>query len=100
MATWTITNLQTTTEISGLTTPSNDRIVTGIEYKVTEGVGSYSGKVSFIISELSESYISYADLDESTVIGWVKNKLGAEEVEKIENNVSEIDNTNGIPWRK
>ena len=49
-----------------------------------------TSKISDIISDLKqgESFIAFADLKESDIIGWVKNILGNEYVANVENNIA------------
>ena len=55
--------------------------------------------------EKPETLIPYKDLTESTVIGWIKAKLGTEEVARIEKSVEDeiarlkapVTGT-GVPW--
>ena len=51
---------------------------------------NYFGKISDIITDLKqgESFIAFADLKESDIIGWVKNILGNEYVANVENHIA------------
>ena len=51
---------------------------------------NYSSKTSDLISDLKqgESFIAFADLKESDVVGWIKNILGDEYIANIENNIA------------
>ena len=51
---------------------------------------NYSSKISDIISDLKqgESFIAFADLKESDIIGWVKNILGDEYIANVESNIA------------
>jgi hypothetical protein len=70
---WTITNLYTKT-VDGL----QDYVVTAM-YNVTGVDGEFSSSLdntaSFSVKEGSE-FISYADLTEEIVLGWIKEELG------------------------
>ena len=71
--------------------------------KVTYSGGSY-GQVGLDTSDLS-SFVAYDKLDEDTVVGWVKAKLGDEQVKSVEDGIAnEIDakenptTGKGKPW--
>jgi hypothetical protein len=71
--------------------------------KVTYSGGNY-GCVGLDTSDLS-SFVEYDKLDEDTVVGWVKAKLGDDEVKAIEDVIaSQIDaqenptKGEGKPW--
>ena len=71
--------------------------------KVTYSGGSY-GQVWLDTSDLS-SFVAYDKLDEDTVVGWVKAKLGDEQVKSVEDGIAnEIDakenptTGKGKPW--
>ena len=51
---------------------------------------NYSSKTSDLISDLKqgESFIAFADLKESDVVGWIKNILGDEYIANIESNIA------------
>lgn len=87
MATWRVDNLisyDTYGELSG--------VVHAVEYTVLHSSGSISCSIGQLInldiSDLS-SFTAYNSLTESTVLGWVKAALGADEVAALEN-VAEV----------
>jgi len=70
-------------------------------YADTHGVASYTQDPE------SENYIPYEDLTEEIVIDWVKDYLGEEGLENMENNLSQqIENQKnppvltGVPWNE
>ena len=73
-----------------LQTPKED-FVSKISWQCV-GVDSdnYSSKISDLTSDLKqgESFIAFADLKESDIIGWVKNILGDEYVANVESNIA------------
>ena len=84
-------------------TTSDSKEVTKDGEKVTY-FGSCYDVVGLDISDLS-SFVEYDKLDEDTVIGWVKSKLGEEQVKSIEDAIaSQIDSQEnptsgkGKPW--
>ena len=84
-------------------TTSDSKEVTKDGEKVTYSGSSY-GVVGLDISDLS-SFVEYDKLDEDTVIGWLKSKLGEEQVKSIEDGIaSQIDSQEnptrgkGRPW--
>ena len=97
---WTIANLER----------AQDDYITIVHWRCdgVEGehsIGAY-GTVSFNQEE-GEEIIAFADLTEETVLAWVKEHLGAEEVAKIEENrKGKVDAqvarktavVSGLPW--
>ena len=73
-----------------LQTPK-ENFVTKISWQC-EGVDSdnYSSKTSDLISDLKqgESFIAFADLKESDVVGWIKNILGDEYIANVESSIA------------
>ena len=83
--TWTVESLST------IDTDTQTNYVVDVQYKVT-GTETVNGTTydadfgnvhSFEITS-SDSFIDYANLDEATVIGWVKADLGAQNVTNLE----------------
>jgi hypothetical protein len=69
------------------------------------------GIVTLEGDEKSPSFVPFEQLTEPIIIGWVKEKLGAEEVTKIESNLQtrilervekekNPEFINGLPWNK
>jgi len=97
--TWAIANLERETA---------DGYVFCAHYTVSANDGTYAssayGSIGF---QRPENLIPYNQLDESTVIGWVKEALGGEEkVESIQTALqAQIDEQRapskaaGVPWR-
>jgi len=82
---------------------SDAKEVTKDGEKVIYSGGSY-GQAGLDTSDLS-SFVEYDKLDEDTVVGWVKAKLGDDEVKSIEDGIaSQIDKQEnpttgkGKPW--
>ncbi len=82
---------------------NDSKEVTKDGVKVTYSGGNY-GQVGLDTSDLS-SFVAYDKLDEDTVVGWVKAKLGDEQVKSVEDGIAnEIDaqenptTGKGKPW--
>jgi len=77
---WSITNLEYTND--------SDKGVVHAAWSVTETSGDYSGTVSGMESytpDPSDSgFVAYDDLDEATVVAWVKSTLGSDTVKEVE----------------
>ena len=94
---WNIANLERETA---------DGFVFTAHYTVDANDGTYSaGAYGSIGLERPEMLIPYSDLTKEQVIGWVKDKLGAEKVEAIEATLqSQLDEQHapskaaGVPW--
>ncbi len=99
--------ITTTWEINTLEREVADGYVKKAIYRVKGMDGSeekarFTGEVSL---EKPETLIPYKDLTESTVLGWVKTKLGTDEVASIETSLKDevtLINTpveaTGKPW--
>ena len=78
--TWSITNLEYTND-------SNKGVVHAA-WSATDTDGNYSGTVSGMESynpnPSSNTFVAFDSLDETTVLGWVKDTLGADEVSEVE----------------
>ena len=77
---WNITNLEYTND--------SDKGVVHAAWSATDTDGDYSGTVSGMESytpDPSDSgFVAYDDLDEATVVAWVKATLGSDEVSAVE----------------
>ena len=96
--TWAISNLERHTA---------DGIVYTVHYTVNAADGTYtSGAYGSLGLEAPESDpIPFADLTEEIVVGWVKDKFGAEKVAEIEAALqAQLDEqhapttASGVPW--
>ena len=77
---WSVTNLEYTND--------SDKGVVHAARSATDTDGDYSGTVSGMESytpDPSDSgFVAYDDLDEATVVAWVKSTLGSDEVSAVE----------------
>ena len=77
---WSITNLEYTND--------SDKGVVHAAWSATDTSGEHSGTVSGMESytpDPSDSgFVAYDDLDEATVVAWVKSTLGSDEVSAVE----------------
>ena len=77
---WSITNLEYTND--------SDKGVVHAAWSATDTDGDYTGTVSGMESytpDPSDSgFVAYDDLDEATVVAWVKSTLGSDEVSAVE----------------
>ena len=98
--TWTVNTLQRTTA---------DGIVDVVHYNVAAADDIYSagayGSVGLDAPAEGDTVIPYADLTEEVVVGWVKAKLGEEQVTEVQNALqNRIDEqrtpskATGTPW--
>ncbi len=93
-------------KIQSLNRETADGYVFGGGYTVKAHDGTYeSGAYGNIEFERPQSLIPFADLQEDTVIGWIKDKLGAEAIATIEANLqAQLDEqkaptkATGLPW--
>jgi hypothetical protein len=96
----------TTWNIANLERETSDGYVFTAHYTVDANDGTYSaGAYGSIGLERPETLISYSDLTKELVVGWVKDKLGTEQVETIEAALqAQLDEQNaptkaaGVPW--
>ena len=97
--TWAISNMERHTA---------DGIVYTVHYTVNAADGTYtSGAYGSLGLEAPESDpIPFADLTEEIVVGWVKDKFGAEKVAEIEAALqAQLDEqhapttASGVPWQ-
>ena len=77
---WSVTNLEYTND--------SDKGGGHAAWSATDTDGDYSGTVSGMESytpDPSDSgFVAYDDLDEATVVAWVKSTLGSDEVSAVE----------------
>ena len=98
MATWTIEQLDRNTADGG---------VTCAHWRVLEVDGDYSassyGTVGFTPDPSASDFIPYADLTESTVLGWVQAEVDKDDTEAaLSANISEQKTpttSTGVPWQ-
>jgi len=96
----------TTWNIANLERETSDGYVFTAHYTVDANDGTYSaGAYGSIGLERPETLISYSDLTKELVVGWVKDKLGTEQVEAIEAALqAQLDEQHaptkaaGLPW--
>jgi len=96
----------TTWNIANLERETSDGYVFTAHYTVDANDGTYSaGAYGSIGLERPETLISYSDLTKELVVGWVKDKLGTEQVEAIEAALqAQVDEQRaptkaaGLPW--
>ncbi len=83
--TWTITNMEYTND--------SDKGVVHVAWSASETDGDHTGTVSGMESytpdSSAEGYVAWDSLDESTVVGWVKETLGADECTRVEGKVAD-----------
>ena len=83
--TWNITNMEYTND--------SDKGVVHAAWSASETDGDHTGTVSGMESYTpdasAEGYVAWDSLDESTVVGWVKETLGAEECTRVEGKVAD-----------
>jgi hypothetical protein len=95
--TWAIANLERETA---------DGFVYTAHYTVNAEDGTYSaGAYGSIGLERPDTLIPFDDLTEEMVVGWVKEKLGAEKVDEVEDALqAQLDEKHaptkaaGVPW--
>jgi len=93
-------------DIANLERETSDGYVFTAHYTIDANDGTYSaGAYGSIGLERPESLIPYSNLTKELVIGWVKDKLGTEQVEAIEaalqsqlNEQHAPSKASGIPW--
>ena len=82
---WSITNCEYTND--------SDKGVVHAAWSATDTDGDYSGTVSGMESYTpdasAEGYVAWDSLDEATVVGWVKETLGADECTRVEGKVAD-----------
>jgi hypothetical protein len=93
-------------DIANLERETSDGYVFTAHYTVDANDGTYSaGAYGSIGLERPETLISYSDLTKELIVGWVKDKLGTEQVEAIEAALqAQLDEQHaptkaaGLPW--
>ena len=101
MATWTISTLERTTANGGVTVAH-----WRVSEEETVGDNTYSassyGTVSFTPDADAEGFVAYADLSETTVLGWVQEQLDKDAIEAaLTANIAEQKapvTSTGTPW--
>jgi len=83
--TWTITNMEYTND--------SDKGVVHAAWSASDSDGDHTGTVSGMESYTpdasAEGYVAWDSLDESTVVGWVKETLGSDECTRVEGKVAD-----------
>ena len=83
--TWTITNMEYTND--------SDKGVVHAAWSASDSDGDHTGTVSGMESYTpdasAEGYVAWDSLDETTVVGWVKETLGADECTRVEAKVAD-----------
>jgi len=83
--TWTITNMEYTND--------SDKGVVHAAWSASDSDGDHTGTVSGMESytpdSSAEGYVAWDSLDEATVVGWVKQTLGADECTRVEDKVAD-----------
>ena len=100
-----------TWEINTLERDLSDGYVTKVIYRVkgisdSEEKARETGEINLVKPEsLPSDFIEFAKLDAATVLGWVKDTLGSDEVTRIEtfleakvNEVLTPTTAAGVPW--
>ena len=93
---WTINNLERFT---------SNGVVYGVHFSVSAEDGTYSanvnGSIGLDIEDVStrETFIPFKDLTREVVEGWVKDKMGEEQVSQVETNLQEQLNEQSSPTR-
>jgi len=95
-----------TYKIANLDRETKDGYVNTAHYTISAEDGTYSaGAYGSLGFERPETLVPYADLTEATVVGWVKDQLGAEKVTEIEAALqAQLDEqtaptkAKGLPW--
>jgi hypothetical protein len=97
-----------TWKVAQLERESADGYVFTCHYTVNAEDGTYSSGAygSLGLERPSKNMIPFADLTEEIVIGWVKDKFGAEKIEAIEQQLqTQLDEqhapskASGLPWQ-
>ena len=101
MATWTISTLERNTANGGVTVAH-----WRVSEEETVGENTYSassyGTVGFTPDASAEGFVAYADLSETTVLGWVQKQLDKDAIEaSLTANIAEQKapvTSTGTPW--
>lgn len=90
MATWVIKNMERM---------EADGAVTVVHWSCEDGDTAITGTSSFEADSSSDGFIAYADLTESTVLGWIENKDAVEAA--LEDKLTAMaapQAVTGMPW--
>jgi len=95
-----------TYKIANLDRETKDGYVNTAHYTISAEDGTYSaGAYGSLGLERPDTLVPFADLTEDTVVGWVKDKLGADKVTEIETALqAQLDEqtaptkASGVPW--
>ena len=95
-----------TYKIANLDRETADGYVNTAHYTINAGDGTYkAGAYGSLGLERPDTLVPFADLTEDTVVGWVKDKLGADKVTEIETALqAQLDEqtaptkASGVPW--
>jgi hypothetical protein len=97
MVTWSVVNLERQT---------SDGFVTTAHWLCTGVDGEYSGSAYGSVGFQGDVTIPYEDITEADVIAWVKESLGTEQVDSIEDGIAtQIESAkapvvaSGMPWQ-
>ena len=98
--------ITTTWKIANLERETEDGFVFTAHYTVNADDGTYtSGAYGSLGFERPDNLVPFSQLTETTVIGWVKEKLGEEKVTEIEaalqsqiNEQKHPTKAAGVPW--
>lgn len=95
MATWTITNCTYVDKLSGI--EDKEKIIVNVDWKCTANNNGIIEGSLYIPTTNMSTFTAWEDLNESTIVGWVKDIL-AEEVEIIELRAYNKNAQKGLPW--
>ena len=95
-----------TYKIANLDRETKDGYVNTVHYTISAEDGTYTaGAYGSLGLERPDTLVPFADLTEATVVGWVKDKLGADKVTEIETALqAQLDEqtaptkASGVPW--
>ena len=95
-----------TYKIANLDRETQDGYVNTAHYTINAEDGTYNaGAYGSLGLERPDTLVPFADLTEDTVVGWVKDKLGADKVTEIETALqAQLDEqtaptkASGVPW--
>jgi len=105
---WKVVSTDRETTNNGVTTAhwtASDTEVVGSEESAVTHYGSSYGTCGYTPDSTAEDFTAYASLTEATVVGWVKETLGADAVAETEASIAaqiadskEPANASGVPW--
>ena len=83
--TWTISNMNRAIKLDG-----KDDVVTTIHWRAsaTDNDGNTGSSYGSVGVTLGKDFIAYKDIKEANAIQWAKYALGADEVKRIEDNIT------------